>query len=90
MSGVPLIVSTGCEAEALVNKHGVGRAFTPLDADELAAVVVEMANHTGGTEVISRRARELSRLFDLDQIASRAEAVLAAVSEGKPLPAFKR
>ena len=85
-SGVPLIVSKGCEAEALVNEHGVGRAFTPLDADELAAVVVEMANHTGGTEEMSRRARDLSRRFNLDQIASRAEAVLDAVASGKALP----
>ncbi len=89
-SGVPLIVSRGCEAEALVNEHGVGRAFAPLDAAELAAVVVEMANLTGGTEEMSRRARDLSRRFDLDQIASRAEAVLDAVANGKALPDLER
>ena len=67
-----------------------GRAFAPLDAAELAAVVVEMANLTGGTEEMSRRARDLSRRFDLDQIASRAEAVLDAVANGKALPDLER
>ena len=89
-SGVPLIVSKGCEAEALVNEHGVGHAFAPLDSAELASTVLELANRSGGTEEMSGRARELSRQFDLDRIASRAEAVLAAVASGKPLPAWER
>ena len=89
-SGVPLIVSKGCEAEALVNEHGVGHAFAPLDSAELASTVLALANRSGGTEEMSGRARELSRQFDLDRIASRAEAVLAAVASGKPLPAWER
>ena len=89
-SGVPLIVSRGCEAEALVNEHGVGRAFTPLDSEELAALVVELADHSGGREEMSRWARELSLQFDLDQTASRAEAILMAVSSGEPIPVFER
>ena len=88
-SGVPLIVSRGCEAEALVNEHGVGRAFSPLDSEELAATVHDLANHTGGREEMSRKARELSRRFDLDRITSHAEAVLEAVLEAGPLPDFE-
>ena len=89
-SGVPLIVSRGCEAEALVTEHRVGRAFTPLDSEELASVVVEMAGHTHDKEEMRRRARDLSRQFDLDRIALHAEAVLEAVSVGRPLPDMGR
>ena len=33
-SGVPLVVTKGCEAEGLVNEHGLGRVFTPLATRE--------------------------------------------------------
>ncbi len=89
-SGVPLIVSRGCEAEALVNEHGVGRAFTPLDAGDLASVVAEMADDRGAGQAMGDRARELSRRFDLDQVVLRQEAILAAVSNGEPIPVFDR
>ena len=89
-SGVPLIVSKGCEAEDLVNEHGVGRTFAPLDSEELASAVIELADHTGGTGEMGRRARELAGKFDLDQVTSRAEAILMAVSSGKPLPVSER
>ena len=85
-SGVPLIVSKGCEAEALVKEYGVGRAFTPLDSEDLAAAIAGMANDPGGREEMGRRARGLSRRFDLDRIAMHAETVLEAVAGGKPLP----
>ena len=75
-SGVPLIVAKGCEAEGLVNEHGVGRAFTPLDSGELASIIVELANSSDGIEEMSKRCRELSERFDLDRIASHAEEVL--------------
>ena len=87
-SGVPLIVSRGCEAEALVNEHGVGRAFSPLDSEDLAATVVDVANRTGWEEM-SGRARELARRFDLGRVASHAEAVLEAVSRDRPLPTLE-
>ena len=66
-SGVPLIVTRGCEAEALVTEHGVGRAFTPLDSEELAAILVEMANSPGAREEMRRNARDLSLRFDVDR-----------------------
>ena len=89
-SGVPLVVTRGCEAEGLVNEHGVGRVFTPLDPVELASIIVELADDSGGIEEMSSRCRELSERFDLDRIASHAEAVLTAVSEGRPLPDYRR
>ena len=69
---------------------GSGRTFAPLDSEELASAVIELANHTGGTGEMGRRARELAGQFDLDQVTSRAEAVLMAVSSGKPLPVSER
>ena len=89
-SGVPLIVTRGCEAEGLVNEHCVGRVFTPLHAEELASIIAEMADRSESPKDMSKRCRELSEQFDLERIASHAEAVLAAVSEGRQLPALKR
>ena len=89
-SGVPLIVSRGCEAEALVEEHGVGRAFTPLDAGDLASVVAEMAEDRRARQAMGGRARELSRQFDLDEVVSRQEAILTAVTTGEPIPVFER
>ena len=89
-SGVPLVVTKGCEAEGLVNEHGLGRVFTPLDSGELASIIVELSDGSDGIEEMSKRCRELSERFDLDRIASHAEEVLTAVSEGRPLPASRR
>ncbi len=89
-SGVPLIASRGCEAESLVSEHGVGRVFTPLDADDLASAIVEMAGQGDARREMSSRARELSNQFDLEQVVSRQEAILTAVSNGEPIPAFER
>ena len=88
-SGVPLVVTKGCEAEILVNEYGVGRVFTPLDSDELASIIVELAEGSDGLKDMSKRCRDLAERFDLDQITSHADAVLAAVSEGRPLPGLK-
>ena len=89
-SGVPLVVTKGCEAERLVNEHRVGRVFTPLDSEELSSIIADMAECSEGPKDMSKRCRKLSEQFDLDRITADAESVLAAVSEGKPLPAFKR
>ena len=68
----------------------MGRVFTPLDAGELASIIVELAHGSDGIEEMSKRCRELSERFDLNRIAAHAEAVLTAVSEGRPLPAYRR
>ena len=89
-SGVPLVVTRGCEAEGLVNEYGVGRVFTPLDSEELASTIVDLADSPEGVGEMGQRCRELAERFDPDRIASHAEAVLAAVSEERPLPDFRR
>ena len=89
-TGVPLVVTRGCEAEGLVNEYGVGRVFTPLDSVELASIIVELADSSDGTEEMGKRCRELAERFDLNRTASHAEAVLTAVSEGRPLPTYRR
>ena len=89
-SGVPLVVTRGCEAESLVNEHGVGRVFAPLDAEDLSSIIADMAECSEGLKDMSERCRKLSEQFDLDRIACHAEAVLIAVSEGRPLPDLRR
>lgn len=85
-SGVPLVISRGNEGEALVSRHNAGRAFSPLDADELAAVLAGLADDPGEWARIRENCLSLARRFDLNRIAQEAEAILQAVADGRPLP----
>jgi colanic acid biosynthesis glycosyl transferase WcaI len=85
-SGTPPVVAKGCEAEALVSEHKVGRTFEPLDSQELADVLSEMANDPAHLSEMRNNCLGLSKRFDRDVIAERTEAVLRAVAEDKELP----
>lgn len=86
-SGLPVLVTRGSEAQQLVENDGVGRVFEPLDADELARAILDLANGNDrdGTR---RRALRSSERFDRDRIARHTEATLAAVAAGEALPAL--
>ena len=81
-SGVPLIVSEGCEAARLVTTHGVGRAFRPLDAEGLSGAVLDLFEHPEERIRIGRDARVLAKRFDFERVARDAESTLRAVVEG--------
>lgn len=85
-SGVPLVVSKGCEAERLVDEFGVGRTFQPMDSDGLAAALLDLADSPQEVDGMRRRCRELAERFDRETAAAHAERVLLAVAEGRPLP----
>ena len=84
-SGVPVVVSRGCEGEALVREFDVGRSFRPLDADDLAEKLLDLMADTR-RDLMRQDCRELARRFDRGLVACRAEAVFEAVAEGAELP----
>ena len=81
-SGVPLIVTEGCEAAPLIKAHGVGRTFRPLDADGLSGAVLDLFEHPEERIRIGRDARVLAERFDFERVALDAESTLRAVVEG--------
>ena len=85
-SGVPAVVSQGCEGEALVNEFNVGRSFRPMDADDLADTLLDLMADPRTSDLMRKDCRDLARRFDRGVIAFRAEAILKAVAEDADLP----
>ena len=85
-SGVPVVVSAGCEGATLVQKFDAGRTFRPGDAHDLAAVLADLATSLKEGKRMGERGLAVAHRFDRDQIAIQAEEVLMAVIEGAPLP----
>jgi glycosyltransferase involved in cell wall biosynthesis len=80
-SGVPAIVSKGCEAESLVDEYNVGRTFEPMDAQQLRAAILDMAeNHNGSTHENCRR---LALRFDRDVLADHVHETLQLLHDDK-------
>ena len=82
--GVPLIVSEGCEAAALVTGLGLGRAVPPSDVDALVDAIEDLLGDPEELERIGRRARELAKRYDLDEVARHAEATFSALADDVP------
>ena len=83
-SGVPMIVCEGCEAAPLVTVHGLGRVVRPSDVDALADAIVDLLDDPTEREGIRAKAREMSKRYDLDEVARGAEAKLVALAEDLP------
>jgi glycosyltransferase involved in cell wall biosynthesis len=86
-SGVPIVVSRGCEAESLVEQHDAGRAFEPMDESDLAEKISELVDlPIDQREKMRRRCVELAGRFDRDVLAERTHQTLVALKEGRELP----
>ncbi len=77
--GVPLIVSDGSDAAALVREHALGRTVRPGDADAVADAVVDLLSAPDERRSIHREGRELAKRYDFDEVARGAEATLTAL-----------
>ena len=85
-AGTPPIVARDCEGEQLVLRHNAGRAFTPLDGDDLAARILELRSDPAEHARVRANAIRLAKRFDRDAIAARTEQILLAVAAGAPPP----
>ena len=89
-SGVPVVISKGCEGARLVEEGNAGRTFRPGDSDELANVLVNLESDREEVEWIRKNCRKLAERFDYHRIAVENEATLQAVSDGTSIPNFDR
>ena len=89
-SGVPVVISKGCESADLVEHENAGRTFQPGDSDDLADALVELDSNSDELTQIRKNCRKLAERFDYDRIALQIEAILTAVASGDPIPEFDR
>ena len=89
-SGVPVVISKGCESADLIEHENAGRTFRPGDSNELADALVELDSNRDELAQIRKNCRKLAERFDYDRIALQIEAILTAVADGDPIPEFDR
>ena len=89
-SGVPVVISKGCEGARLVEEGNAGRTFRPGDSDELAEALIELEDDRDELAQVRRYCRDLAERFDYDRIAVETEAILQAVVDGAAIPEFDR
>ena len=89
-SGVPVVISSGCEGARLVEEGKAGRTFRPGDSDELAEVLIELDTNREDLAQIRENCRKLAERFDYHRIALETEAILQAVADGDAIPEFDR
>ena len=85
-TGVPIIVSKGCQAESLVDVYKVGRTFEPMNVKELVAGVLDLVRSTEGVNQVRKDCRKLAMRFDRNVLADRVNQTLLNLHESKPLP----
>lgn len=87
-SGVPVVISSGCEGATLVEEGEAGWTFRPGDSNELADLLAELAADRERLRQTSGNCLAIARQFDYDRIAVETEAILQAVSDGVSIPEF--
>jgi glycosyltransferase involved in cell wall biosynthesis len=85
-SGTPLIVAKGCEGQALVQQYDAGKCYEPLDSDEMAAAICELAENDKLVKQIKSNCVKLSQRFDRDVISQRTEKILISLATDQSLP----
>ena len=85
-SGVPVVISEGCEGARVVQEGNAGRTFRPNDPDDLAEALIELAANEDELAQIGKTCRDLAERFDYNRVAAETEAVLNAVAHGAAIP----
>lgn len=83
-SGIPPVVTAGCEGADLVERVEAGRTFPHGDPEALAAVLKDL--QSSDRSQLSQACREAAQCFDRKTIVLEAERIIAAVAAGQPLP----
>ena len=81
-SGVPIIITEGCEGARVVKMGQAGRTFRPMNSEELAEAVVSLAANREETVTMRTNCRQLAKRWDYERIAVETEETLQAVVNG--------
>ena len=88
-SGVPVVISKGCESADLIEHENAGRTFRPGDSNELADALIELDANGDELAQIRKNCRKLAERFDYDRIALEIEAILTAVARRRSDPRIR-
>ncbi len=89
-SGVPVVISTGCEGARVVEEGKAGLTFSPGNAMELAEAIAYLEANKEEAALMRKKCRELACHFDYDRIAEQTESFLLAIADGSASPSYKR
>ena len=89
-SGVPVVISTGCEGARVVEQGKAGLTFRPGNAMELAEALAYLEANKEETALMRKKCRELACHFDYDRIAEQTESFLLAIADGSAIPSNER
>ena len=89
-SGVPVVISRGCEGADIIERENAGRTFRPRDSNELADALIDLQSDSDELARVRENCRKLAEKFDYDRIAVETEAILTALADGAPIPEFDR
>ena len=87
-SGVPVVITKGCEGARLVEEGNAGRTFGPRNPDELAEALIELYTNRKDLARIKEKCRNLAERFDYNRVVEKTEATLHAVAEGTAIPKY--
>ncbi len=88
-SGVPVVISTGCEGAGIVEEGKAGLTFRPGNAIELAEALTYLEANKEETALMRKNCRKLASHFDYDRIAEQTESFLLAIANGTASPLNK-
>ena len=89
-SGVPVVISAGCEGARVVEQGKAGLTFRPGNAMELAEALAYLKANKEETALMRKKCRELACHFDYDRIAEQTESFLLAIADGSAIPSNER
>ena len=89
-SGVPVVISTGCEGARVVEAGKAGLTFRPGNAMELAEAIAYLEANKEEAALMRKKCRELACHFDYDRIAEQTESFLLAIADRSASPSNKR
>ena len=89
-SGVPVVISAGCEGSRVVEEGKAGLTFRPGNATELAEALAYLQANEEDAALMRKNCRELACHFNYDRIAEQTESFLQTIADGSAGPSNER
>ena len=85
-SGIPVLISSGCEASDFVEQYNLGKTFEVNNSKDLEKSILELYDARNSMTDISDNCIRFSEKFDYDLIAKHFENICYALKEEKQIP----
>ena len=86
--GIPILISSGCEASDFVEQYNLGKIFNVNDSNDLKKSILELYYTRNNMTAMSDNCIRFSEKFDYDLIAKHFESICYALKEEQQTPAY--